>query len=368
MISKIGEKGIYQIIYVPVRTKRDIGINSLDGDNYSFQYDHILNKSDKFFYHRKIAKTLKSLKNKVELTEINICHAHTLFSDGGVAYLLYKKYNIPYIVSVRNTDLNLYLKYLIHLRTFGIEIIKNASRVIFTNHDYKNLFLKKYFPSKLNDPLIFEVIPNGVDDFWIENTAKAKKYKNTSELSVLYVGTFLKNKNVALLIQTMFFLAKKKKDHKFTLNLVGGGGRGGIGKGDEKVYKKIDQSIKIPNLSVNYHGRINDLETLKNLYIENDIFILISRKENFGLSFIEALSQGTPILFTNGQGVSSFFKNEIVGCGIDRFNSKEIISKINKIIENYNVMSANAVLSTKRFGWNNIADKYDSIYKLFSKN
>ncbi|MFM1913799.1 MAG: hypothetical protein RIR51_1651, partial [Bacteroidota bacterium] len=277
-------------------------------------------------------------------------------------------YNIPYIVSVRNTDLNLYLKYLIHLRTFGIEIIKNASRVIFTNHDYKNLFLKKYFPSKLNDPLIFEVIPNGVDDFWIENTAKAKKYKNTSELSVLYVGTFLKNKNVALLIQTMFFLAKKKKEHKFTLNLVGGGGRGGIGKGDEKVYKKIDQSIKIPNLSVNYHGRINDLETLKNLYIENDIFILISRKENFGLSFIEALSQGTPILFTNGQGVSSFFKNEIVGCGIDRFNSKEIISKINKIIENYNVMSANAVLSTKRFGWNNIADKYDSIYKLFSKN
>lgn len=362
MILKIGENGLKQIIYIPVRSKKDIGLNLIKGKNYSFHFDYILNKSDKILYSRKIRKTFKSLENKVNLNQVNICHAHTLFSDGGIALSLKKKYKIPYIVTVRNTDLFIFFKYLIHLRNKGIEILTNASRVIFINFDYKNKLVENYLPKKLKKTIKIEVIPNGIDDFWLRNKAEPKKYKDLTNLSILYVGTFMKNKNVALLIDAVIIFANRYKNRNITLNLVGGGGRAGLGDGDKKVYDKIRQSKFCPNLTVNFHGRINDLKKMKNYYYDNDIFIMVSKKENFGLSFIESLSQGTPIIYTNGQGVSSFFKEGRVGYGINKFDSKEIILKITKVLENYDLMSKNGIFSIKKFQWKNIANNYCLIY------
>lgn len=368
MILKIGENGLKQIIYVPVRSKKDLGVNIIEGENYSFHFDYVLNKSDKILYSRKINKTFKSLENKVQLTDVNICHAHTLFSDGGIALVLKKKYNIPYIVSVRNTDLFIFFKYLIHLRRKGREILINASKVIFTNFDYKNILVNKYLPKKLKESINVQVIPNGIDDFWIKNKAEPKEFIGRANLSILYVGTFMKNKNVALLVDTIIIFANRNKNYNITLNLVGGGGRAGQGKGDKKVYDKIQNSEDCSNLNVNFHGRINDLKILKNHYYNNDIFVMISKKENFGLSFIEALSQGTPIIYTNGQGVSSFFKKEIVGCGIDKFDSKEIILKLTNVLKNYNAMSQNAISSINRFQWKNIVNNYCIIYDSILNN
>ena len=178
----------------------------------------------------------------------------------------------------------------------------------------------------------------------------------------------MKNKNVALLVDTIIIFANRNKNYNITLNLVGGGGRAGQGKGDKKVYDKIQNSEDCSNLNVNFHGRINDLKILKNHYYNNDIFVMISKKENFGLSFIEALSQGTPIIYTNGQGVSSFFKKEIVGCGIDKFDSKEIILKLTNVLKNYNAMSQNAISSINRFQWKNIVNNYCIIYDSILNN
>src|SRR5690606_32772754 len=71
----------------------------------------------------------KKQGNNIDFSEIKMIHAHTWYSDGGVAYLLSKKYNIPYITAVRNTDLNVHYKYLLHHRKFGKEILKNANKV-----------------------------------------------------------------------------------------------------------------------------------------------------------------------------------------------------------------------------------------------
>ena len=39
-------------------------------------------------------------------TGYSLTHATTLLTDGGLAYRFYKQYGIPYIVAVRNTDVN----------------------------------------------------------------------------------------------------------------------------------------------------------------------------------------------------------------------------------------------------------------------
>ena len=55
-----------------------------------------------------------------------------------------------------------------------------------------------------------------------------------------------------------------------------------------------------------YYGEITDKKTLKNLYRENDMFVMPSKNETFGLVYIEALLQGLPILYAKNEGIEGF--------------------------------------------------------------
>ena len=62
---------------------------------------------------------------------VDVIHPHTVFSGGYVARLLKKTYGIPYIVAVRNTDVNVFFKYMFHLRRIGVRVMQDASCVVF---------------------------------------------------------------------------------------------------------------------------------------------------------------------------------------------------------------------------------------------
>ena len=90
---------------------------------------------------------------------------------------------------------------------------------------------------------------------------------------------------------------------------------------------------------------------------------MLSKNETFGLSYIEALSQGTPILYTKGQGVDGFFENKSVGCPIEYGNEKNLENGLKYIMDNYEQLSRNALDICKLFSWKNICKKYIEIYK-----
>ena len=132
LVSRLDNKLSGQDIYIPVRTAAEVGqYQNKELNNTQYHYAFILNKGDRFNYFGKIKKTTNFIDQTVSIKNVDIIHAHFLFSDGGIAYNLYKKYNIPYIVAVRNTDLNLFFKYLIHLRPFARKILQGATNIIF---------------------------------------------------------------------------------------------------------------------------------------------------------------------------------------------------------------------------------------------
>ncbi|MBO0461269.1 hypothetical protein JZO83_05865, partial [Enterococcus sp. DIV1298c] len=57
------------------------------------------NPYDRFFYKIKSNKILDALLGVYDPTKFSIVHAHTLFTDGNVAYNLYKNNKIPYIIT-----------------------------------------------------------------------------------------------------------------------------------------------------------------------------------------------------------------------------------------------------------------------------
>src|SRR5690554_6965060 len=182
LVGELDKLGLSQIVYNPIKEESRIGKNKIDLEvnDSEIIYSHILNKTtDRIFYRKKIDKIFRDIEAKIDLSEIKMIHAHTWYSDGGVAYLLSKKYNIPYIVTIRNSDLNVFQKYLIHERLFGRKILENAKNVILIAASYKKRVIELLSLYKIKNSLLskLQIIPNGVDAYWINN-ALEKKDKN----------------------------------------------------------------------------------------------------------------------------------------------------------------------------------------------
>lgn len=61
-------------------------------------------------------------------------------------------------------------------------------------------------------------------------------------------------------------------------------------------------------------------------------FILPSRRESYGMVYVEALFAGLPILFTKGWGVDRMFDNDLVGVACAPSSSEEVTAGIAKLV------------------------------------
>jgi glycosyltransferase involved in cell wall biosynthesis len=356
LIQQLDQLELPQTIYTAVRREDLIGKNHIDfkQTSSSIIYRNILKKTDKLRYFHKINKVTEDVEAYVDLTKITLIHAHTWYSDGGVAYELYKKHNIPYIITVRNTDLNLFYKYGYHLRKRAKNIIENASKVFFISPSYyKRFFNLKPFINKQRLIKKSEVIPNGVDNFWIKNYKVPKQIPQKLPV-VLYIGKFAKGKNVLKLIDAI--MALNANGVSCQLNLVGGGGSE-----EEKILEKVRHSEYI-----NFKGKIIDKKLLQQQFAKADIFAMPSKGETFGLVYVEAISQGLPIIYTPKEGIDGFYEN--IGVSVEPNNEESIITAIKQILENYNPLQNLQAEITANHDWSNIAKKYKKIYANTAKN
>lgn len=124
LFEALEQTGVENFIFVPVRNSVKIKLENVCIYPCFSQLDRGL-----FFLKQK--KIIKGLENMVDLKKMDIVHAHTLFSAGYSAWKLKEKYNLPYIVAVRNTDMNVFFKRVLHLRKTGIRIMQEAEKVIF---------------------------------------------------------------------------------------------------------------------------------------------------------------------------------------------------------------------------------------------
>ena len=101
-------------------------------------------------------------------------------------------------------------------------------------------------------------------------------------------------------------------------------------------------------------------------FIENDILILPSKSENFGLVIAEAMSYGLPVIVSENTPWEFIEEKK---CGwIVKLNEKSIISTI-EFVKNLNLstlkeMGKNGRLLIKdRYGWNKVTTQYSEYYK-----
>ncbi|MDE5678736.1 glycosyltransferase family 4 protein [Phocaeicola sp.] len=299
-------------------------------------------KRYKYDFFFKIRRKTTWLIDKVDIKNIDMLYAATLFSEGAVAYQVYKSYAIPYVVVVRATDVNFYLKYMFHLWPLAWNILRFAHKIVFMTEAISQHFFSMgiTLPVRTCVRQKMKVIPNGIEPYWILNAKN--KHHVLIPRRLLFIGTFNDNKNILTTMKVVERLSSRYEG--LHLTLVGGGGNQ-----HEKVLEYCKEHPKL----FTFKGKILDSHELSKVFAESDIFVMVSHSETFGLVYIEALSQGLPIIYSKGQGIDGTLK-EKVGEAADSHSEKSIEDALVRLIDGYNQYSPIGK-SLYRFSWDNIA-------------
>ena len=356
MVEALDQKGIENEVFVPTYDKKLAVINP----NENVIVSECFFKWDRLVFDYKQKKIIRAIEESYDISTFDLIHAYTLFTDGNVAKTLSEKYKIPYVVAIRNTDVNDFMKKRILLRSRGINILEGAGKIFFLSEAYRNIMLEKYIPVKYQSEISkkFQIIPNGIDAFWFKNIYRERDYKEIfcriekKSLKLLYVGSIDKNKNVILTCKAIDLLKKEGWNIDFTI----------VGKIREKhVY----------NLAKDYVRYLSPQrkENLIEIYRNADIFVMPSIFETFGLVYAEAMSQGLPVIYTKDQGFDGQFVEGAVGYHVSSTDEKEVAEKIKLLTKDYENVSKRAIEYVKKFSWDIICGHYKDIYlDIVSKN
>jgi glycosyltransferase involved in cell wall biosynthesis len=349
LVRALSSEDIDQVVYLQ---KRDLDrYTVLDGINnvtvvQSFQYKNWM----KFFFKWRVHSIVSDIEKSVEISQISMTVSYFLFSDGSVANEIFKKFNIPFVVAIRNSDINHYFKYRFWLKKYAKEVMSNASVITFPAPSYINIIKRivgeKFFNEVIKDKI--EIVGNIIDDRWFENVVS--KSIPEDEIRLLYAGEFSKNKRIENII-TSFNSFSKTNNSRLLL----------IGNYGDNV-KYVNQ-LAASNANIQIIDKIDSVDELIAIFDNCHIFLMPSKTETFGNVYVEAMARGLPVVYTKGQGIDGYFPDGKVGLPVSEPLNSSILKSLDRIIRDYNTISINAIDSSKSFTKKSIVGKYLGIFR-----
>jgi len=102
----------------------------------------------------------------------------------------------------------------------------------------------------------------------------------------------------------------------------------------------------------------------------SDIYLNLSRIESFGITFIEALASGIPVISFDTKGVNEIIKNQYNGYIIEGNKLDSISKKIFEIANDRSlikILEVGMVNSSKNYDLNLVTNKFLDLYKILLK-
>ncbi|AXI99736.1 Glycosyltransferase involved in cell wall bisynthesis [Cyclonatronum proteinivorum] len=296
---------------------------------------------------RKIQRMFEALQ--AERGRPDLVCAHTLISNGVVAWLNWRKTGTPYVVAVRSSDVKTFLKPSGLFRRLAMAIIRDSAGLYTMSPAYEKS-VRTLFPETFH-PIYnqkIQVIPNGADDFWFENRHLSAP-PDSSRVELLFVGQLDDNKNAEGVLKAAAQLVSAGTEVRVTI--VGDGPRSA--QLAEHAYP----------FEVRFEGFVSDTETLLSYYRNAHVLVVPSHIETFGVAYVEAMSQGVPVVYTRNQGFDGFFPDGTYGHAVSANDPGEMASAILKIMDNYAHYAQNAYEHAPHFGWKSSIDKFEALFR-----
>lgn len=178
---------------------------------------------------------------------------------------------------------------------------------------------------------------------------------------ILFVGRIEPLKGIDVLLYAMKILLNKQPDSNLCVWIVGGD----VSKPAEywsRELKKLNDIRKVLgiNTAVNFVGRKNPQE-LPHYYRAAELLVLPSQYESFGITAVEAMACGVPVITTDTAGVSDLIDTKHANTITSANNPLLLAKKMRSILLDpsmHNRISEDAVKNVQDLSWDAAAQKF----------
>jgi glycosyltransferase involved in cell wall biosynthesis len=346
--KRVAEKGIAVTVYTTnAGQKASLSADSqVDVDNirvHYFAYSKLFQFLGSTGWHFSLAMARAIRQNLKRFDLLYILGAWN-YPVATAAYFC-RQARKPYIISPRG---QLY-PYLIKKKFWKKEIYYNfvtkkdlncASAIHYTTEDERQA-CHAYL--KLRSRSV--VIPNGIDLAGFSNFAAKGKLRERFPILkgkkiILFLSRINWKKGLDILVKAYSVLAKEKNDLHLLI----------VGEGDSGYTRKVKKWIKNCRLQqrVTFTGMLIGEDKLE-AYAVSDIFVLPSYSENFGMSVVEAMACGLPVIITNQVGIHREVSSAEAGIVVQP-DAAQLAKAMENLLDNTNsarIMGDNARLLVK---------------------
>jgi glycosyltransferase involved in cell wall biosynthesis len=228
------------------------------------------------------------------------------------------------------------------LGLFNKDIFKSADYIIANSHTSSS-YLSNHYKCTAN-----AVIYPGINRKIFKPSSKKLDYVYT-------VGRLEKLKNIDQIIHGFSHYHRMNPASKTSLFI--------IGEGNEKTHLiKLVCSYNM-GTHIKFLGRKNNQE-ISAIASRAKIGIFLSPYESFGITVMESLASGTPVIGINKNGIKELIKTNKIGILVDG-STLSISNAINKLMKNpvlLSTMSKNASIYASRFDWDTHIKKLHSFF------
>ena len=307
----------------------------------------------------------RSVARKVRALNLDIIHTNTEFALGMFGKLMGVALNLP-VVHTYHTLYEDYVHYITKGRmpTLSLELAKlfsrkycNSCQSIVVPTDKTRDLLLEYNVTKPID-----VVPTGIDigPFRRKESEeaeikglKAKYGIRENDKVILYVGRLAKEKNILVVMGQLPKYIAKNPNTKFLMV------------GDGPLRKELaEEAAKIGILgNVIFTGE-QPWSSIDKFYKMGDVFISASLSETQGLTFIEAMASGLPVIAKKDRSVEKLILDGYSGYVFEEDN--DIPSILEKVFEDDGFtkqISANAQQMAEQNSSAQFANSIEGIYQ-----
>ena len=293
------------------------------------------------------------LVDVIKSNKIDLLHVHYAIPHAYAAYMAKKMLfdigiEIPIVTTLHGTDITLVGSHPFYRPAVTFSI-NHSDRVTAVSKSLKEDTLNLFDIKKKID-----VIPNFIDtealatkDKPCKRTLLAKK----EEKILTHISNFRPLKRIVDVID-IFKGINSKIDSKLMM----------IGEGPEKrkaIRYVSDNKLKDKVL---FLGNSNEIDKI---LCYSDLFLLPSEKESFGLSALEAMAHGVPIISSNAGGIPEVNLNGKTGFISNIGDTDSMINNAMSLLSNpqkHKLFKKQAQLQAKKFDLESVVDSYERIY------
>ena len=294
------------------------------------------------------------LVDVVKENNIDVLHVHYAIPHAYAAYMAKKMLEdqgikIPIVTTLHGTDITLVGSHPFYKTAVSFSI-NNSDCITAVSKSLKNDTIELFGIEKK-----IEVVNNFIDTekFVVKkNLGERNLLAKEDEKIVAHISNFRPLKRIMDVIYVFEQITVKIKAKLIM-----------IGEGPEKA--KAQRYCVKNNLSDKVLFLGNTSEVYDILYF-SDLFLLLSEKESFGLSALEAMIHKVPVISTNVGGLPEVNKNKYSGFLFDIGEINKMAKKSIEILSNNQLLKKyknQAFENAKRFDIKKIIKEYESVYK-----